>query len=102
MRTIKRIASSLCLLTAIGTIGLQSADVLAQAAPSLPVQLTASQACHLLVRTGFAPDQAEVNALTGQSAQQAVVELVRKALAAKPLYPAPALWHSRRPFPTSF
>lgn len=102
MRTIKRIASSLCLLTAIGAIGLQSADALAQAAPGLPVQLTASQARHLLVRTGFAPDQAEVNALTGQSAQQAVVELVRKALAAKPLYPAPAFVAQPPPIPYKF
>lgn len=102
MRTIKRIASSLCLLTAIGAIGLQSTDALAQAAPGLPVQLTASQARHLLVRTGFAPDQAEVNALTGQSAQQAVVELVRKALAAKPLYPAPAFVAKPPPIPYKF
>ena len=102
MRTIKRIASSLCLLTAIGAIGLQSADVLAQAAPGLPVHLTANQARHLLVRTGFAPDQAEVNALTGQSAQQAVVELVRKALAAKPLYPAPAFVAQPPPIPYKF
>lgn len=102
MRTIKRIASSLCLLTAIGAIGLQSADALAQAAPSLPVQLTASQARHLLVRTGFAPDQAEVNVLAGQSAQQAVVELVRKALAAKPLYPAPAFVAQPPPIPYKF
>ena len=99
MRAIKRIASCLCLLTAIGAVGLQSTYA---AAPGLTVQLTASQARHLLVRTGFAPAQAEVDALTGQSAQQAVVELVRKAQAAKPLYPAPAFVAQPPPIPYKF
>ncbi len=89
MKAIKKIASSLCLLTAIWAIGLQSGEVAAAAAPGVPAQLTASQARHLLVRTGFAPDQAELNALIGRSAQQAVAEMLRQAQAARPLYPLP-------------
>ena len=59
----------------------------AQAAP--PARLSALQARHFLLRTGFAPDQAEVDALTGQPARQAVSELIRQAQMAKPLHAAP-------------
>jgi uncharacterized protein (DUF1800 family) len=59
----------------------------AQATP--PARLSAPQARHFLLRTGFAPDQAEVDALTGQPARQAVSELIRKAQLAKPLHAAP-------------
>jgi uncharacterized protein (DUF1800 family) len=48
------------------------------------VQLTEADARHLLIRTGFAPTQAEVAALVGQSRQQAVERIITQAKAAKP------------------
>ncbi len=77
-----RLAVTACWLAA-GTAG----AALAQGAPAA---LDEAQARHLLVRTGFAPTQAEVNALVGQSARRAVSELVARAQAARPLHPAPA------------
>ncbi len=99
MKTIKTIAKCLGLATVIASTlatGMQAAraDPAAVAAP-----MTASQARHLLVRTGFAPDQAEVNALTGQSPRQAVAEIVRRAQAAVPLYPPPAFVAKPPPIP---
>ncbi|MFM9880213.1 MAG: DUF1800 family protein [Burkholderiaceae bacterium] len=64
-----------------------AATPLLQAAPAM---LDAAAARHLLVRTGFAPTQQEVDALTGQSAQRAVGELLVRAQAAKPRQPPPA------------
>ena len=66
---------------------------------AVPVQLSAAQARHLLVRTGFAPDQSEVEALTGQPIRQAVSALIRKAQISKPLYPAPAFASQPPPIP---
>ena len=56
-----------------------------------PSSLSAGQARHLLLRTGFAPTQAEVDALVGQSAELAVQSLLDKARAAQPLHPLPPL-----------
>ena len=72
------------------------------AAPAAPSQLSAVQARHLLVRTGFAPTQAEVNALVGQGAQQAVTSIISRAQAARPIYPAPAFVSQSPPIPGRF
>ncbi len=63
--------------------------VLAASADAAPTQLTAQEARHLLVRTGFAPTHAQVQAITGQSATRAVDDLLARAKTAKPLAPAP-------------
>ena len=64
-----------------------------------PLQLTAEQARHFLIRTGFAPRQAEVDALTGQPARQAVLEAIRKAQTAAPLHPPPLFLSEPPPVP---
>lgn len=77
-------------LKLILALALGAASGLAFATP--PARLTDGQARHLLVRTGFAPSQAEVNALTGQTARVAVSRLLVQAKANAPLqsgYAAP-------------
>ena len=74
---LKALTAILVLLVSIG----------AQAAP--PARLSALEARHFLLRTGFAPDQAEVQALTGKSARQAVSEVIGMAQMARPLHGAP-------------
>lgn len=64
-----------------------------------PARLSEAQARYFLLRTGFAPDQAEVDALTGQSARQAVSDLIGKAKMAKPLHPAPDFSQQPPPVP---
>ena len=65
----------------------------AQAAPQ---HLSEQEARHLLLRSGFAPTQAQVDAVQGQGAAQAVDALIAQALLAKPsaspafISPAPA------------
>ena len=57
-----------------------------------PARLSEVQARDLPVITGFAPSQAEVNALTGQSASAAVSSLIAQAQRRPPLkstYAAP-------------
>lgn len=54
-----------------------------------PLHLSEAQARYFLVRTGFAPQQAEVQSLTGQSARLAVSNLIKRAQVARPNYPAP-------------
>jgi uncharacterized protein (DUF1800 family) len=66
-----------------------------------PTQMTPQQARHLLVRTGFAPTQAEVDKLVGKSAQRAVSDIIISALAAKPKYPPPAFVSQPPPTPAS-
>jgi uncharacterized protein (DUF1800 family) len=66
-----------------------------------PTQMTPQQARHLLVRTGFAPTQAEVDKLVGKSAQRAVVDIVAAAATAKAKYPAPDFVHQKPPTPPS-
>src|SRR5688572_5508132 len=58
-----------------------------QAAPGA---MTAADARHLLIRTGFAPTQAEVDRVAGRSAQQVVADLLARAKAAKPIHSPPA------------
>ena len=70
-------------LKLILALALAAASGLAFATP--PARLTDGQARHLLVRTGFAPSQAEVNALTGQIARVAVSSLLVQAKAKAPL-----------------
>lgn len=66
-------------------LALTAASVCAVAAA--PAKLSQAQARHLLVRTGFAPSQDEVDALTGQSASAAVSGLIAHAQSRPPLQP---------------
>ncbi len=66
-----------------------------------PTQMTPQQARHLLVRTGFAPTQTEVDKLVGKSAQAAVASIIASALAAKPKYPPPAFVSQPPPLPAN-
>lgn len=59
------------------------------AVKAAPAGLSALQARHFLVRTGFAPTQAEVDRLTGQSAQEAVADTVARARGARSIHPVP-------------
>jgi len=61
----------------------------ASALQAAPNRLDSEQARHFLIRTGFAPTQAEVDALTGQSAQVAVADALARARASRPIHPAP-------------
>ncbi|MDB5946921.1 MAG: signal peptide protein [Ramlibacter sp.] len=72
------------------------AGMLAQAAPS---QLSPAEARHLLRRTGFAPAQAEVDQVVGQSAERAVGDIVAKAKVALTLHPPPAFVTAVAPSP---
>ena len=67
----------------------------------LPIQMTPQQARHLLVRTGFAPTQAEVDKLVGKSAQAAVASIITSALASEPKYPPPAFVSQPPPLPAN-
>lgn len=87
MKPVKTIVVCFLVLVAVG----------AQAAA--PARLSEAQARYFLLRTGFAPDQAEVDALTGQSARQAVSDLIGKAKMAKPLHPAPDFSQQPPPVP---
>ncbi len=59
-------------------------------AHAAPAALTDAQARHLLLRTGFAPTQGQVDPLLGRSAQQAVDDILKRAKASRPLHAAPA------------
>ena len=72
-------------LVLAGGLGLPSAAVLAA-----PASLTAGEARHLLIRTGFAPTQAEVEQIVGRDAAQVVDALLAQARAAQPVNPPPA------------
>lgn len=81
-------------------LALTAASAGAWAAP--PARLSEAQARHLLVRTGFAPSQTEVDTLTGQSASAAVSGLISKAQTRPPLqsaYPAPDFVAQAPPIP---
>lgn len=58
--------------------------------PSIPSQLSAADARHLLSRTGFMPSPAELRPWVGLSAEAAVDKLLAAAQRAKPLKLAPA------------
>ena len=90
LTTTSRIIASLLLAIAFTGVSSHAAA---------PLQLTAEQARHFLIRTGFAPRQAEVDALTGKPARQAVQETIRKAQAAAPLHPSPPFLSQPPPIP---
>ena len=66
-----------------------------------PTHMTPQQARHLLVRTGFAPRQAEVDKFAGKSAPAAVADIVNAALNNKPKYPPPDFAGQPPPKPQS-
>ena len=66
-----------------------------------PTHMTPQQARHLLVRTGFAPRQAEVDKFAGKSAPAAVADIVNAALDNKPKYPPPDFAGQPPPKPQS-
>lgn len=74
----------------------------AAAAHAAPQALSEDQARHLLVRTGFAPTQAEVDRIRGQSAQRAVNDIVARAQAARPLHAPPAFATGPAPIPLGY
>ncbi len=80
----------------LAAAALGCAPWLVQAAPA---QLDQAQARHLLLRSGFAPTQAEVEEIVGQSAEQAVTAIVARAQAAQPRHPAPAFVGAAPPSP---
>ena len=65
-----------------------------------PHQMTRQQARHLLVRTGFTPTQAEVDAITGKNAQSVMADVIARAQTSKAQY-APPDFVSQAP-PTPF
>ena len=71
-------------------------------ATAAPQNLSETQARHLLVRTGFAPTQVEVNAIVGQSAQKAVNDLIARAQNARPLQSPPQFTTLPPPIPPGF
>lgn len=64
-----------------------------------PARLSEAEARHLLVRTGFAPSQSEVDALTGQPGATAVSALIAAAQASKPQHPPPDFVSQPPPVP---
>jgi uncharacterized protein (DUF1800 family) len=89
MNSIKTLAAGLLIFT--------SACAVSHAAA--PSRLSEAEARHLLVRTGFAPNQIEVDALTGKSASGAVTTIIKAARAATPLHPAPDFVSQSPPIP---
>ncbi len=71
------------------------------AGATVPDRLSEAQARHLLVRSGFAPDHNEVNALTGLSAAKAVALLITAAQTAQPIHPAPDFVTQPLPIPAA-
>jgi uncharacterized protein (DUF1800 family) len=65
----------------------------------IPIKMTPQQARHLLVRTGFAPTQSEVDKIVGQSAQRAVADVIAAAAAHKAIYAAPDFVSQPPPIP---
>lgn len=66
-----------------------------------PERLSDAQARHLLIRTGFAPEQSEVSALTGTPATKAVTSLIAGAQMARPIHPAPDFVSQPPPIPAA-
>jgi uncharacterized protein (DUF1800 family) len=77
-------------MSALKTIAVSLTFLWAGTCFSYPNKLTEAQARHLLLRTGFAPNQVEVNRLTGRNTQEVVNELLTRAKAAVPAHPPPA------------
>lgn len=65
----------------------------------IPLKMTPLQARHLLVRTGFAPTQTEVDKIVGHSAQRAVADILAAAAANRPKYAAPDFASQSPPTP---
>lgn len=83
-----------------GWSGLLLCASLAQATvQAAPLVLNAEEARHFLVRTGFAPSQAQVDALVGKNTQQVIGTTVDFAQATKPQHPAPAFVAQPLPVP---
>ena len=82
--------------TALLWMLLGCASLLGHAAPQ---KLTAGEARHLLIRSGFAPTQHEVEAQVGRDARVVVAEMVARSRSAKPLHPAPAFVEAPPPTP---
>lgn len=99
MKTLKTIARCLGLSAALAALLATGQQTARADSVSLAAPMSAGDARHLLLRTGFAPTHAEVNALTGQSPRQAVAGIVRRAQAAAPLYPPPAFVAEPPPVP---
>ncbi len=74
----------------------------ASALYAAPNRLAPEQARHFLIRTGFAPTQAEVDAITGQSAQAVVAKTLAGAKASKTIHPAPDFVGQPPPIPYAF
>src|SRR5439155_23039230 len=73
---------------AVLTAVLCAASALAHA---VPARLSQADARHLLLRTGFAPTQAEVDRITGAATPQVVDELIAHGRAAQPIQLPPQL-----------
>ena len=86
---------SSCKTLAVGFLVLATVCARAEA----PARLSTLQARHFLLRTGFAPDQAEVDAMTGLPARKAVSDLLHKAQLATPLHAAPEFTAQPPPVP---
>jgi uncharacterized protein (DUF1800 family) len=89
MKNIKTMAAGLLIFAGACAVG--------HAAP--PDRLSEAEARHLLVRTGFAPKQSEVDAWTGKSASNAVTTIISAAQAAKPMHSAPDFVSQSPPIP---
>jgi uncharacterized protein (DUF1800 family) len=86
-------------MNAIVKIAIYSILSLAGAINAAPERLTADQARHFLIRTGFAPTQGQVDAVTGQSAQAVVTQALAAAKASKTIHPAPDFVAQPPPIP---
>ncbi len=64
-----------------------------------PAQLSAEQARHLLLRTGFAPGQAAVDGLIGKNAGQVVAQIVAAAGNSTPIHAPPEFVNQGAPTP---
>ena len=64
-----------------------------------PARLDEAQARHLLLRSGFAPSQAEVDRIVGQSAGQAISEMIARAKGSVSRHPPPAFTGAAPPSP---
>ena len=89
-------------MIAIKKVAIYAILMWAESINATPQQLTTGQARHFLVRTGFAPTQAQVDAITGQSAQAVVANALVAAKASKTIHPAPDFVAQRPPIPYAF
>ena len=83
-----------CRLIAAAILGF--ASLLVQA---MPARMNEAQARHLLLRSGFSPSQVEVDRIVGQSAGQAISEMMARAKGSVPRHPPPAFTRTAPPSP---